>query len=79
MSWEIDDIITNSNCIITVDFHRSGANNFLPEEVVPNIILDHHMCNRGSNCRCVDAETRIFSNIKLSCKFIHAIRDSNGC
>lgn len=42
MSWEIDDIITNSNCIITVDFHRSGANNFLPEEVVPNIILDHH-------------------------------------
>jgi len=45
MSWEIDDIITNSNCVITVDFHRSGANNFLPEGFVPNIILDHHTAN----------------------------------
>tara|TARA_B110000967_G_scaffold193287_1_gene220702 strand:- start:143 stop:889 length:747 start_codon:yes stop_codon:yes gene_type:complete len=27
---------------MTVDFHRPGANNILPDDCVPHIVLDHH-------------------------------------
>ena len=36
------DVLRESDVIITVDFHRPGANNILPEDCVPHIIIDHH-------------------------------------
>ena len=42
LDWEVSDIIKESQVVIAVDFHKPGANNILPEECVPNIIIDHH-------------------------------------
>lgn len=42
LDWEVNDILTEAAVIITVDFHRPGANNMLPEDCVPHIVIDHH-------------------------------------
>ena len=42
LDWEVSDAINNSEVIITVDFHRPGANNILPVDCIPNIVIDHH-------------------------------------
>lgn len=42
LDWEVSDAIKYSEVIITVDFHRPGANNILPVDCIPNIVIDHH-------------------------------------
>ena len=42
LDWEVSDAIKDSAVIITVDFHRPGANNILPVDCIPNIVIDHH-------------------------------------
>jgi nanoRNase/pAp phosphatase (c-di-AMP/oligoRNAs hydrolase) len=42
LDWEVADIISDSQVVITVDFHKPGANNILPLGCVPNIVIDHH-------------------------------------
>ena len=42
LDWEVTDAIKDSEVIITVDFHRPGANNILPVDCIPNIVIDHH-------------------------------------
>jgi nanoRNase/pAp phosphatase (c-di-AMP/oligoRNAs hydrolase) len=42
LGWEVNDIVSEADAIVAVDFHQPGANNMLPADVVPNIILDHH-------------------------------------
>ena len=42
LDWEVSDAINGSEVIITVDFHRPGANNILPVDCIPNIVIDHH-------------------------------------
>ena len=42
LDWELDDVLSEAECIITVDFHQPGANNILPADCVPHIIIDHH-------------------------------------
>ena len=42
LDWEVSDAIKDSEVIITVDFHRPGANNILPVDCIPNIVIDHH-------------------------------------
>ena len=46
LDWELDDVLNEADCIVTVDFHRPGANNILPEECVPHIIIDHHSSDK---------------------------------
>ena len=42
LDWEITDLINESDIIIAVDFHRPGANNIMPKDCIPHIIIDHH-------------------------------------
>ena len=42
LSWEINDLLEESDIVICVDFNKSGANNILPKEFQPTIIIDHH-------------------------------------
>jgi nanoRNase/pAp phosphatase (c-di-AMP/oligoRNAs hydrolase) len=42
LDWEVADVLSDSQVIITVDFHKPGANNILPLDCVPNIVIDHH-------------------------------------
>ncbi|MDP6333593.1 MAG: DHH family phosphoesterase [Candidatus Poseidoniaceae archaeon] len=42
LDWEVADIIADSQVVITVDFHKPGANNILPVDCIPNIVIDHH-------------------------------------
>tara|TARA_Y100000994_G_scaffold225382_1_gene207694 strand:- start:3553 stop:4911 length:1359 start_codon:yes stop_codon:yes gene_type:complete len=42
LDWEIEDILTDSDLVICVDFSHPGANNILPETCVPHIVIDHH-------------------------------------
>ena len=42
LDWEVSDIIKESQVVIAVDFHKPGANNILPQDCIPNIIIDHH-------------------------------------
>ncbi len=42
LDWEITDLIKESNIIVAVDFHRPGANNIMPKDCIPHIIIDHH-------------------------------------
>ena len=42
LDWEVADIISDSQVVITVDFHKPGANNILPLDCIPNIVIDHH-------------------------------------
>lgn len=42
LDWEVNDILKESDVVITVDFHRPGANNILPDDCVPHIVIDHH-------------------------------------
>jgi nanoRNase/pAp phosphatase (c-di-AMP/oligoRNAs hydrolase) len=42
LDWEVQDVLRDAAVVITVDFHRPGANNVLPEDCVPHIVLDHH-------------------------------------
>ena len=42
LEWEVNDVIKESDIVIAVDFHRSGANNILPIDCIPHIIVDHH-------------------------------------
>ena len=42
LDWEVSDIIKESQVVVAVDFHKPGANNILPEDCIPNIIIDHH-------------------------------------
>ena len=46
LDWELDDVLNEADCIVTVDFHQPGANNVLPEECVPHIIIDHHASDK---------------------------------
>ena len=46
LDWELDDVLNGADCIVTVDFHQPGANNILPEECVPHIIIDHHSSDK---------------------------------
>ncbi|MBT3651977.1 MAG: hypothetical protein HN541_01545, partial [Euryarchaeota archaeon] len=46
LDWELDDVLNEADCIVTVDFHQPGANNVLPEECVPHIIIDHHSSDK---------------------------------
>ena len=46
LDWELDDVLNETDCIVTVDFHQPGANNILPEECVPHIIIDHHSSDK---------------------------------
>ena len=34
LDWELDDVLNEAECIITVDFHQPGANNILPADCV---------------------------------------------
>jgi nanoRNase/pAp phosphatase (c-di-AMP/oligoRNAs hydrolase) len=42
LDWEIEDVIKESQVIIAVDFHKPGANNIIPVDCIPNIVIDHH-------------------------------------
>ena len=42
LDWEIEDILTDSDLVICVDFSHPGANNILPATCVPHIVIDHH-------------------------------------
>ena len=42
LDWEITDLIKESDIIVAVDFHRPGANNIMPTNCIPHIIIDHH-------------------------------------
>ena len=42
LDWEVNDVLRDAAVVITVDFHRPGANNILPEDCVPHIVIDHH-------------------------------------
>ena len=42
LDWEIEDILTDSDLVICVDFSHPGANNILPTTCVPHIVIDHH-------------------------------------
>ena len=42
LDWEITDSINDSDIIVAVDFHRPGANNIMPKDCIPHIIIDHH-------------------------------------
>jgi nanoRNase/pAp phosphatase (c-di-AMP/oligoRNAs hydrolase) len=42
MGWEIADVLAAADAVVAVDFHQPGANNVLPVDHVPNVILDHH-------------------------------------
>ena len=42
LDWEITDLIKESDLIVAVDFHRPGANNIMPKDCIPHIIIDHH-------------------------------------
>ena len=46
LDWELEDVLNEADCIITVDFHQPGANNILPEECVPHVIIDHHTSDK---------------------------------
>ena len=46
LDWELEDVLSEAECIITVDFHQPGANNILPEDCVPHIIIDHHTSDK---------------------------------
>ncbi|MEC7254612.1 MAG: DHH family phosphoesterase [Candidatus Thermoplasmatota archaeon] len=47
LDWELQDVLNEAQCIITVDFHQPGANNILPKDCVPNIIIDHHTSDKA--------------------------------
>ena len=42
LDWEVEDILTDSDLVICVDFSHPGANNILPPTCVPHIVIDHH-------------------------------------
>ncbi len=43
LEWEIEDLLKESDITVCVDFNKSGANNILPRDFVPTIIVDHHL------------------------------------
>ena len=47
LDWELEDVLNEAECIITVDFHQPGANNILPVDCVPHIIIDHHTSEKN--------------------------------
>lgn len=47
LDWELEDVLNEAECIITVDFHQPGANNILPTDCVPHIIIDHHSSDKA--------------------------------
>lgn len=47
LDWELEDVLNEAECIITVDFHQPGANNVLPPDCVPHIIIDHHSSDKA--------------------------------
>jgi nanoRNase/pAp phosphatase (c-di-AMP/oligoRNAs hydrolase) len=47
LDWEITDLIKDSDIIVAVDFHRPGANNIMPKDCIPHIIIDHHSVSEG--------------------------------
>ena len=42
LDWEIEDLLKDSDIVICVDFSHPGANNVLPNNCVPHIVIDHH-------------------------------------
>ena len=42
LDWEIADVVKDSDVIVAVDFHRPGANNIIPNDCIPHVIIDHH-------------------------------------
>ena len=47
LDWELEDVLNEAECIITVDFHQPGANNILPVDCVPHVIIDHHTSEKN--------------------------------
>jgi len=47
LDWEIQDVLRDAAVVMTVDFHRPGANNVLPDDCVPHIVLDHHTSDQS--------------------------------
>ena len=47
LEWEIQDVLRDAAVVMTVDFHRPGANNVLPDDCVPHIVLDHHTSDQS--------------------------------
>lgn len=45
LGWEVNDLLKNSDAVIAVDFHRPGANNILPYDCIPTVVIDHHAEN----------------------------------
>jgi len=35
-------VVKDSDVIVAVDFHRPGANNIVPNDCIPHVIIDHH-------------------------------------
>ncbi len=42
LDWEIEDLLKDSDIVICVDFSHPGANNVLPNNCVPHVVIDHH-------------------------------------
>ena len=42
LDWEVEDLLKQVDIVICVDFSHPGANNVLPENCVPHIVIDHH-------------------------------------
>ena len=42
LEWEVEDMLRQVDIVICVDFSHPGANNILPENCVPHIVIDHH-------------------------------------
>ena len=47
LDWEVQDVLRDAAVVMTVDFHRPGANNILPDDCVPHIVLDHHSLEKS--------------------------------
>jgi len=65
LDWEVNDVLRDAAVVMTVDFHRPGANNILPEDCVPHIVIDHHASER----RCggsLNGSPRVLSDV-LTC------------
>ena len=67
LSWEINDLLEESDIVICVDFNKSGANNILPKEFQPTIIIDHHFSENRPNRGNRTSETRICCYLIFGC------------
>lgn len=75
LDWELEDVLSEAECIITVDFHQPGANNILPSECVPHIIIDHHTSDKPVSADVAflrpeySATSSLIANLLMSMNF----------